>query len=62
MPKVTEVLNIPRGGLYDKFFTYRESLIRQFSMNDLCKREFNNEYYKFVIRLQEMYFHNIDCL
>ncbi|AZR74774.1 hypothetical protein BBF96_01155 [Anoxybacter fermentans] len=57
-----EVLNIPSGGLYDKFFTHREALIAQFSMGDISKREFIAANYDFVMSLGVKPFKNIDCL
>lgn len=62
MPKITEALNIPSGGLYDKFFTHREALIDQFSMGDLSKREFITANYDFVMGLDLQPFNKIDCL
>ncbi len=62
MPKITEVLNIPPGGTYDKFFTHRESLIAQFSMGDMNKREFITANYDFVMGLDLKPFKKIDCL
>ncbi len=62
MPKITDVLNIPRGGMYDKFFTNREALIEQFSMGDMSKREFITANYDFVMSLNVKPFKNIDCL
>lgn len=62
MPKITEVLNIPGGGMFDKFFTNREALITQFSMGDLTKREFITANYNFVMSLNDNPFNKIDCL
>ncbi len=62
MLKITEVLNIPSGGTYDKFFTHRESLINQFSMGDMSKREFIAANYNFVMGLDLKPFKRIDCL
>lgn len=62
MPKIMEVLNIPSGGMYEKFFSHREALINQFSMGDLTKREFITANYEFVLQLSKEPFKNIDCL
>lgn len=62
MAKITDILNIPGGGLYDKFFTHREALIAQFSMGDMSKREFIKANYEFVMGLDLKPFKNIDCL
>lgn len=62
MAKITEVLNIPGGGIYYKFFTNREALIQQFSMGDMSKREFIKANYDFVMGLELQPFKNIDCL
>lgn len=62
MAKITELLNIPPGGAYDRFFTHREALIAQFSMGDMTKREFITANYDFVMGLEMKPFKNMDCL
>ncbi|KXG74084.1 DUF6648 family protein [Thermotalea metallivorans] len=46
--------------VFDKFFKHRESLIRQFKKGDISKREFIEEHYAFIERLNLKPFQRID--